>query len=166
MGQSTSLPAADATTADGHQLMPRRSAYYSLFVLTIVVAFTSIDRQILSLMIDPVKREFAISDTQAALLLGAAFSLPYAFIGFPLARYADRGNRRNLIAGCIAFWSLATTACGVAQSYAHLLLARFGIGAGESGFGPATWSVIADSLPREKVAWGTSILSIGAMLGS
>jgi MFS family permease len=152
--------------ADDYVLPSRRSAYYSLFVLTIVVMFTVLDRQILGLMIEPVKADFGINDTQAALLLGAAFALPYAFAGIPLARYADRGNRRNLVAMCIAFWSIATCLCGVAQSYFQMMLARFGIGAGESGYGPATWSIMADSFPREKVAFGTGTLAIGATVGS
>ena len=87
---------------DVHALPSRPTAYYSLFVLTIVVMFTVLDRQILALMIEPAKAQFGINDTQAALLLGAAFALPYAIAGIPIARYADRGNRRNLIALCIA----------------------------------------------------------------
>jgi MFS family permease len=121
---------------------------------------------VLALMIEPVKADFGISDTQAALLLGAAFSLTYAIAGLPIARIADRWNRRNLVAICIAFWSAATMACGIAQSYAQLFLARLGIGIGESGYGPATWSMVTDTFPREKVAFGTATLSIGAMTGT
>lgn len=160
------------TTPDGepavdtHVLPSRRSAYYSLIVLTIVVMFTVLDRQILGLMIEPVKADFGISDTEVALLLGAAFALPYAFAGIPIARFADRSNRRNIVAICIAFWSLATCACALAQNYFQMILARFGIGAGESGYGPATWSIMADSFPREKVAFGTAFLAIGATVGT
>ncbi|MEJ1966684.1 MAG: MFS transporter [Gammaproteobacteria bacterium] len=103
-----------------------RQAHYSLFVLTVVVMFTVLDRQILALMIEPLKADFGISDTQAALLLGAAFSLTYAIAGLPIARLADRMNRRNLVAICLAFWSAATMACGIAQSYTALLLAAHG----------------------------------------
>jgi MFS family permease len=141
-------------------------AYYSLFVLTVVVMFTVLDRQVLALMIDPIKADFAISDTQAALLLGAAFSLTYGIAGLPIARFADRANRRNLVAGCIAFWSAATMACGMAQNYAALFIARLGIGIGESGYGPATWSIVTDTFPREKVAFATGMLGIGATMGS
>ena len=141
-------------------------ANYSLFVLTIVVLFTVVDRQVLALMIEPVKQDFGISDTQAALLLGAAFSLTYAIAGLPIARIADTRNRRNLVAICIAFWSAATMACGLAQNYTQLFLARLGIGVGESGYGPATWSIITDSYPREKVAFATGVLAIGATAGT
>ena len=143
-----------------------RQAHYSLFVLTVVVMFTVLDRQILALMIEPLKASFGISDTQAALLLGAAFSLTYAIAGLPIARLADRMNRRNLVAICLAFWSAATMACGIAQSYSALLLARMGIGIGESGYGPASWSIVSDSFRREKVAFATGILGIGAMVGT
>ena len=140
-----------------------RTSAYTLFVLTIVVMFTVLDRQVLALMIEPVKADFGISDTQAALLLGAAFSVTYGIAGLPIARIADTWNRRNLVAICIAFWSISTMACGIAQSYTQIFLARLGIGIGESGYGPATWSMVTDSFPREKVAFGTATLSIGAL---
>lgn len=143
-----------------------RSAYWTLFVLGVVVMFTVLDRQILALMIEPIKADYGISDTQAALLLGAAFSLTYAVAGLPIARFADVTNRRNLIGACIAVWSLMTMACGLAQNYTQLFLARMGIGAGESGYGPATWSMITDIFPREKVASATGILAIGAQAGT
>jgi MFS family permease len=143
----------------------RRGAFYSLFVLTIVVMFTVLDRQVLALMIDPLKKDFGISDTQAALLMGAAFSITYGIAGMPIARIADRANRRNLVAICLAFWSVSTMLCGVAQNYAAMFLARIGIGVGESGYGPATWSIVADNFPREKVAFATGTLGIGAMAG-
>jgi len=158
--------AADEATAGKPPLPSRRDANYSLFVLTIVVLFTVVDRQILALLIQPVQADFQISDTQAALLLGAAFSLTYAFAGLPIARIADTSNRRNLVAICIAVWSTATMACGIAQNYAQLFLARMGIGVGESGYGPATWSIVTDSYPKEKVAFATGVLTIGATAGT
>ncbi len=157
----------DTTLALAPQSWPsRRSAIYSLFVLTVVVMFTVLDRQILALMIEPVKADFGITDTQAALLLGAAFSLTYAIAGLPIARIADTANRRNLVAICIAFWSLSTVACGITQNYFQLFLARLGIGVGEAGYGPATWSIVTDSFPREKVAFATGTLAIGATVGT
>lgn len=142
------------------------AALYSLFVLTVVVLFTVLDRQVLALMIEPLKADFGISDTQAALLLGAAFSLTYAVAGLPIARIADSHNRRNLVAACLAFWSMATIACGIAQNYAQVFVSRLAVGIGEAGYGPATWSIVSDSFPREKVAFGTSTLAIGAALGT
>ncbi len=156
----------EGSRAQPHALPSTRSAYWSLFVLGVVVMFTVLDRQILSLLIEPIKADYGISDTQAALLLGAAFSLTYAIAGLPIARYADVANRRNLIGGCIAFWSAMTIACGLAQGYWQLFLARMGIGAGESGYGPATWSMLTDIFPREKVAFATGTLAIGAQAGT
>ena len=133
--------------------------------MTLVVMFTVLDRSVLSLLIDPIKQDFGISDTRIALLLGAAFSLPYGIVGIAVARLADQTNRRNLVAASIAFWSAATVACGMAQGYVSLLLARIGIGAGESGYGPASWSIATDYWPREKVAFATATMGIGATLG-
>jgi len=143
----------------------RKSAYYSLFVMTVVVMFTVVDRQVLALMIEPIKSDFHINDVQAAFLIGAAFSITYGIAGIPIARIADTSNRRNLVAASIAFWSLCTMACGVAQSYAGLVLARLGVGIGESGYGPASWSIATDNWPREKVAFATGTYGIGAMAG-
>lgn len=164
--QDTAPPAPEAGQPGAAQPWPSKfQSGYSLFVLTIVVMFTVLDRQILALMIDPIKADFHISDTQAALLIGAAFSLTYALAGMPIARYADRTNRRNLIAVCLAFWSACTMACGVAQGFGSMVLARIGIGVGESGYGPATWSIVTDSFPRERVAFATGTLGIGAQAG-
>ena len=159
-----SLAREDETPASP-ALPDRRTANYSLFVLTIVVLLTVVDRQVLSLMIVPIKADFGVSDTQAALLIGAAFSLTYAIAGLPIARIADSRNRRNIVSICIAFWSAATMACGVAQSYAQMFLCRLCVGVGESGYGPATWSIITDSYPREKVAFATGTLAIGSTVG-
>jgi MFS family permease len=164
--RSADCPGTAGPTALAQPFPSRASANYSLFVLTIVVLFTVLDRQVLALMIEPLKRDFQISDTQAALLIGAAFSLTYAIAGLPIARLADSRNRRNLVAVCIAFWSLATMACGIAQNYTQVFIARLCVGIGEAGYGPATWSIVTDSYPREKVAFGTSTLAIGATVGT
>jgi MFS family permease len=155
-----------ATAPESKPWPPRKDAHYSLFVMAIVVMFTVLDRQVLALLIDPIKADFGISDSVAALLIGLAFSLPYGIIGIPVARLADSGNRRNLIAASLAVWSACTVACGVAQGYVSLLIARMGIGAGESGYGPASWSIAADYWPREKVAFATAAMGFGATLGT
>ncbi|HWW64840.1 MAG TPA: MFS transporter [Sphingomonadaceae bacterium] len=154
------------TSAEGEAWPARKDAYYSLFVITMVVMFTVLDRSVMSLLIDPIKHDFGISDTQAALLIGAAFSLPYGVVGILVARLADRSNRRNLVAASLGVWSACTVFCGMTQSYVALLLARMGIGAGESGYGPASWSIATDYWPREKVAFATGTMGIGAMLGT
>lgn len=167
---SDGVTGANAPAGDGGDgaiaWPPRKDANYSLFVMTIVVLFTVLDRTVLSLLIVPVKEDFGISDTQAALLMGAAFSLPYGIAGVLLGRMADNCVRKNLIAWSIAFWSASTVACGVAQGYVSLMLARMGIGAGESGYGPAAWSIAADYWPREKIAFATATMGMGATIGT
>ncbi len=174
MSESVSAATAPRTEEDAAEggnapsaapLPPRKDAYYSLFVITLVVMFTVLDRTILSLLIEPIKDDFGISDTQAALLLGAAFSLPYGIGAVVVGRWADHMNRRNIIAASCAFWSAATCMCGVAQGYISLLLARMGIGLGESGYGPAAWSIATDNWPREKVAFATGTMGLGSTLG-
>ncbi len=155
-----------ATAPETKPWPPRRDANYSLFVMAIVVMFTVLDRQVLALLIDPIKHDFGISDSVAALLIGLAFSLPYGIIGIPVARLADSGNRRNLIAASLAVWSACTVACGAAQGYVSLLIARMGVGAGESGYGPASWSIATDYWPGEKVAFATAAMGFGATLGT
>jgi len=175
MAGAAPIPTSDAqagaaprpgTAPDSQPWPPRRDAYYSLFCMTIVVMFTVLDRSVMALLIDPIKQDFGITDTQAALLIGAAFSLPYGIAGIAVARLADFSNRRNLVAASLAVWSACTVACGVAQGYVSLLIARMGIGAGESGYGPASWSIATDNWPREKVAFATATMGIGAMLGT
>lgn len=143
----------------------RRQAYYSLAILTVVVMFSTLDRTVMALLIDPIKHDFKLSDTQIAFLIGAAFSITYGIAGIPIARIADSWNRRNLIAISIGVWGFCTMTGGLAQNYAGLIASRLGIGIGESGYGPASWSIVADSFPREKVAFGVGVLAIGAMLG-
>ncbi|MBN8831096.1 MAG: MFS transporter [Sphingomonadales bacterium] len=159
-------PASATAATDGQPWPPRKDAYYSLFVMTIVVMFTVLDRSVMSLLIDPIKKDFGISDTSAAILIGAAFSLPYGIAGIAMGRLADTFNRRNVVAASIAFWSACTVACGAAQGFWSLLIARMGIGAGESGYGPASWSIATDNWPREKVAFATATMGMGAMLGT
>lgn len=155
-----------AATLESEPWPPRKDAHYSLFVMTIVVMFTVLDRSVMSLLIDPIKQDFGITDTQAALLIGAAFSLPYGIVGVAVGRLADHRNRRNLVAASIAFWSLCTVASGMVQGYVSMLISRMGTGAGESGYGPASWSIATDNWPREKVAFATATMGIGAMLGT
>lgn len=166
-GQSAPRPnAAIAGEVRDTQPWPsRRSACYSLGVMTVVVMFATLDRQMLALLIDPIKKDFHVSDTQVALLLGAAFSITYGLTGIPIARIADTWNRRNLIAISVGFWGACTLLGGIAQSYTHMFLARLGLGVGESGYGPAAWSIAADNWPREKLGLALGIMGTGAMMG-
>src|SRR4051794_532695 len=124
-------------------------AWYIVVILTACYTLSYIDRQILSLLVGPIKRDLGISDTRIGLLQGLAFSLFYTFMGLPLGRIADTRNRRNLIGGSIMVWSFFSGACSLARSFWTLILARIGVGFGEAGLSPAAYSMIADSVPRE-----------------
>ena len=106
---------------------------FALVMLTIVYAFNFIDRQLLVILQEPIKADMGLSDAQLGLLTGFTFALVYVIAGIPIARWADRGNRRNIVALSLTVWSGMTAISGFAQNYAQLLLARVGVGLGEAG---------------------------------
>src|ERR1700744_5385398 len=119
----TQNPRADQTPA---------YCWYVVVLLTVTYTVSFIDRQILALMIGPIRKDFGISDTQVSLLIGLAFALFYTFLGIPIARLAERHSRRGIIAAGILIWCLMTAACGVAHNYNELFIARIGVGIGEA----------------------------------
>jgi MFS family permease len=122
----------------------RGYAWYVVAVLLIVGITSYLDRYLISLLVEPIKADLAISDTQISLLQGAAFAIFYVAFGLPFGTLVDRANRRNILAGGIALWSVMTFACGLASSYWQLFLARAGVGIGEACLAPAAYSLIAD----------------------
>lgn len=142
-----------------------RIAWRALALLVVVNIFSQVDRQLMNILVEPIKGEFGLSDTQLGLLAGFAFALFYTIAGIPIARVADRWSRRNLIAICLAFWSLFTALCGGARSYTTLALARFGVGIGEAGCAPAAQSMIADSFPPRLRGRALSTYQLGVPLG-
>ncbi len=140
-------------------------SHYTLTVLTVIYVLHFIDRQILTVLVEPIKREFGASDTQMGLLTGLAFALFYAVLGIPIARMADRTSRRNIIAACCACWSLFTVACGQVGSYITLLLARIGVATGEAGGTAPMISFVSDLYPREQRPVAMSILGLGPHIG-
>ncbi len=138
---------------------------YALGVLVVVYTFNFIDRQILSILLEPIKQELGLSDTQLGMLAGFAFAAFYATLGIPIARFADRSNRRNLIALALTIWSGMTALSGVAQNFWHLLLARIGVGVGEAGCSPPAHSMLADYYPAHRRATALGIYSLGIPVG-
>ncbi|HEX7782620.1 MAG TPA: MFS transporter [Sphingobium sp.] len=138
---------------------------YVLFVLTSAIALSFIDRQILSLLVTPVKGELALTDLQISLLHGLAFALLYMVLGLPFGRLADTRNRKKIIIAGVGFWSLMTVACGLARNFTELFLARIGLGVGEASLQPAAYSLLADMYPPEKLSSAISVFSLGAWLG-
>lgn len=141
-------------------------AWYAVFVFMIALMFAFIDRQVITLLVGPIKQDLGISDTQMSLLLGFAFAFFYGIVGIPIARLADVKSRRVIIGFGIATWSLMTAACGLAQNYWQLFIARMGVGVGEACNGPATFSMLSDYFPKDKLPRATSVLGIGLFLGS
>jgi len=142
-----------------------KSRHYALAILVVVYTFNFIDRQILSILLEPVKTELGLSDTAMGMLTGFAFAMFYATLGIPIARYADRSNRRNLIAAALGIWSFFTALSGLAANFWHLLIARIGVGVGEAGCSPPAHSMIADYYPAEQRATALGIYSLGIPFG-
>jgi len=138
---------------------------FALVMLTIVYAFNFIDRQILVILQEPIKADMGLSDTQLGLLSGFTFALVYVVAGIPIAYWADRGNRRNIVALSLTVWSGMTAISGFAQSYGQLLLARIGVGLGEAGGSPPAHSMISDYYPPEKRGRALSFYSMGVYIG-
>jgi MFS family permease len=138
----------------------------SLFLLTTAYFFSYMDRQILAILQELIRKDLHLSDTQLGLLAGLAFAIFYATLGIPVARLADRGNRINIIAIALTVWSVMTAVCGLAQNFVQLLLARIGVGVGEAGSSPPSHSIIADLYPPEKRAGAMGVYSLGVVLGT
>lgn len=140
--------------------------YYVLAVLTVVSILSIADRLILSILLGDIKAEFALSDTQLGLLSGLAFTAFYVTFGMPIARFADRSNRKNIIAVAVAAWSLMTALCGAAVGFWSLFLARMGVGIGEAGGTGSGSSIVADYFHRHELSWAMGILTLGSTLGT
>jgi MFS family permease len=139
--------------------------WYVVLVCMLAYVFSFVDRQILALMIEPIKRDLQISDTQFSLLQGFAFSLFYAVMGMPIAYLADRFARPRIIAIGIGLWSFATAACGASQNFLQMFVARMGVGVGEAALSPATYSMLSDLFPREKLGRAVGVYSLGSFIG-
>ena len=140
--------------------------HYALIILTLAYTSSHVDRGIVNIVMQPIKNEFHVNDTLLGLMSGLAFALFYATLGVPIAMWADRGNRRDIIALAVTVWSAMTALCGVASNFTHLLLARIGVGVGEAGSSPPSHSMIADLYPKESRSTAMAIYSVGVYLGA
>src|SRR5689334_8668825 len=143
-----------------------RYAWYVVGVLTLANVSGFLDRQVLSLLVPAIERDLQISDTQMSYLIGLSFSVFYTVLGLPIAWWADRASRRNIMAGGVTLWSLMTMLCGVAASYPRLLLTRIGVGVGEATLAAPSVSLIADYFPPDRLGTAMSVYSLGVFLGS
>ncbi len=158
-----------AATTEAPYPSPGR-AWYVVILLTIAYIFSFVDRYILGLLVEPIKADMSLTDTQIGLLLGPAFAIFYATMGLPLGWLADRWRRTWLVGIGIALWSAATAASGLAKTFWQLFMARMAVGVGEATLSPCAMSIIGDSFPKERrgkpIAVYTAALSIGAALAS
>jgi len=138
---------------------------YALWMLTLVYSFNFLDRQLLSILQEPIKKELLLSDGQLGLLTGFAFALFYVIAGIPIAKMADSGNRRNIITWSLSIWSFMTAVCGLAINFSQLFFARIGVGIGEAGCSPPSHSMISDMFPPKQRATGLAIYSTGIYVG-
>jgi len=157
-------------TAEKARYPSSRYAWYMVILLTVAYVFSFVDRYILGLLIEPIKADLQISDTQIGLLLGPAFAIFYATMGLPLGWLADRKRRTWIVGVGVALWSAATAASGLAKNFTHLFVARMSVGVGEATLSPCTMSMISDSFPKERrarpIAFYTMALSLGAGIAS
>jgi MFS family permease len=141
-------------------------AWYVVSLLTLAYICSFIDRQIITLLIPPIKKDLGLTDTEMSYLLGLSFAIFYTVFGFLIAVAADRLNRRNIIVAGIFIWTLMTAACGLVRGYGQLFLARMGVGFGEGALSPSALSMISDYFPRHKLARAISVYSVGISVGS
>ena len=156
--EETAASPAGAATSSSYK-------HYVLAILTLVYVVNYLDRQILSILLPLIKKEFVLPDVALGLLSGTAFAIVYATLGVPLAIFADRMNRRNIVAISLITFSLMTVFCGMAARFWHLLLARFGTGIGEAGTLPSINSILTDYYPPERRATALSFYSAGLNIG-
>jgi len=139
--------------------------WYALGLLTVVYASSQVDRQIMGMVLEPIKQELGASDTAMGFLIGLTFAIFYATLGMPIAMFADRSNRRNIITAAITMWSAMTVACGYAANFLQLALARIGVAVGEAGSTPPSHSIISDLFPVETRGTAMGIFALGVNLG-
>jgi predicted MFS family arabinose efflux permease len=157
-----------ASAADAAPKQRVNSERLLLWTLLVVYIFNFLDRQIVTILAEPIKRDLGLSDTQLGLMTGLAFALFYALLGIPIARHADKpgSNRVGLISVSLILWSGMTALCGLAQNFSQLLLARVGVGVGEAGCTPAAHSLISDMVPIERRSSAIAFYGMGIPIGS
>lgn len=149
-------------------IAPVSTAYrrYALWVLLIIYTLNFLDRQVVNILAEPIKRDLGLADWQLGMMTGLAFAVFYTVLGIPIARLAETRNRPFIIGASVAAWSAFTVLCGFTQNFAQLILARIGVGVGEAGCTPPAHSLITDYVPREKRASAIAFYSIGTPLGT
>ena len=159
-----------AVNAHSHQYPSTQYAWFMVVLLTIAYVLSFVDRYILGLLVEPIKADLGLTDTEIGLLMGPAFGIVYATMGLPIGWLADHRRRTHIVAAGIALWSLATAATGLAKNFLHVFVARMSVGIGEAALSPCAMSMISDSFEPERrgkpIAFYTAALSLGAGIAS
>ena len=141
-------------------------AWYAVFVFALALMINMLDRGIVPLLVRPLKRDLGLSDTDIGWLMGPAFVIFYVLLGLPIARLADYKSRRVILGVGVTVWSFMTSLCGLAKGYWQLFFCRVGVGSGEACSGPATFSMLADLFPKEKLPRAIAVLNFGFYAGN
>ncbi len=145
---------------------PAGQAWYCVFALALAVMINFLDRGILTLLVEPIKRDLQLTDVQMSLIMGFAFTFFYAVLGLPVARLVDRKSRKLIMTAGITIWSVMTMLCGMATNFWHLFFARMGLGVGETTSGPSAYSLLSDYFPPHRLPRAISFMQIGFVLGT
>jgi MFS family permease len=161
----TVAQAVQETVPAGGDSTVTRYAVFVLAVLVMVYGFNFMDRYIFVILMEDIKKDLSLSDTQLGLISGFAFSTVYSVAGLAVARWADRGNRRSIIAMALACWSVLTVACGLTRNFLQLVIARMGVGVSESACSPPACSLLADIFPPQRRAMAYAVYTAGLYVG-
>lgn len=162
---SVETVAADASAAP-HAYPAARVAWTTVAVLSTLYLLSLLDRLVISLLVGPIRHDLGITDFQVSLLQGFAFGVFYALCGLPVGWLVDRVSRRWIVFWGVAIWTLSTAACGLARNFPTLMLARIGVGAGETTLSPSTYSMLADSFPPQRLNLAMSMFTMGSLVGT
>jgi MFS family permease len=159
---SPTIPTLVAAPGTERARLPR----YALGLLLVIYVLNNVDRQIINILAEPIRKDLHLHDWQIGMMTGFSFAILYVMLGIPIARLAEKGNRSLIIAISVAVWSLFTAFCGITRTFPQLVLARVGVGVGEAGCTPAAVSLISDLAPREKRASALGIYTMGVPIGA
>jgi len=166
MSLAPEIPQRGAETDSGQPYPPAGQAWYAVFALALAVMVNFLDRGILNLLVQPIKTDLGLSDSQMGWIMGFAFVFFYALLGLPVARLVDRGTRKLIFSTGLAIFGVMTLVCGLANSFWQLFLARMGLGVGETTSGPSAYSMLSDYFPPHRLARAISVMQIGFVLGN
>lgn len=165
-GLQPAAPAAEPQGAASFPLPSAAAARYSVWLLTVIYMLNFVDRQIVNILAEPIKRDLGLADWQLGAMTGLGFAMLYTTLGIPMARLAERYHRGRIISGCLVVWSGFTILCGLTTTFAQILFARIGVGVGEAGCTPSAQSLIADSVAANRRASALGTFSMGVPIGS